>query len=133
MLKIESNLKINGRHWGLAFVDGIAYTANVSLAAKLRQKGYVVTDQQPAAEHINTKHEFTPTPPSPAQADTNKTVAQPEAVPIPAKATEPIPETVQTAAILLEETTTANAAETPTPKATKPRKKVVTLDAVDEH
>ena len=45
MLKIQSNLKINGRHWGLQFADGIAYTANAVLAAKLRLKGYVVTDE----------------------------------------------------------------------------------------
>ena len=54
MLKIESNLKINGRHWGLQFADGIAYTANVALAAKLLLKGYVVTDVQPEAVPIKT-------------------------------------------------------------------------------
>ena len=53
MLKIESNLKINGRHWGLQFADGIAYTANVSLAAKLLLKGYVVTDWPEARDIIN--------------------------------------------------------------------------------
>ena len=70
MLKIESNLKINGRHWGLQFADGIAYTANVALAAKLLLKGYVVTDRQPEAEHnvageINViqKASTTPAPP----------------------------------------------------------------------
>jgi hypothetical protein len=62
MLKIESNLKINGRHWGLAFTDGIAHTANVSLATKLLLKGYVVTDE-------------------PVQPETD---SQPEAVQMPA-------------------------------------------------
>ena len=71
MLKIESNLKINGRHWGLQFADGIAYTTNVALAAKLLLKGYVVTDR-PVAGAIIKEHELPPAPLSPAQADTGK-------------------------------------------------------------
>jgi hypothetical protein len=74
MLKIESNLKINGRHWGLTFVDGIAYTANVALAAKLLLKGYVVTDRQPEAEHNITKQEISSTPSYPAQTDTDQRI-----------------------------------------------------------
>ena len=65
MLKIQSNLKINGMHWGLTFVDGVAYTANVSLAAKLLLKGYVVTD------------EAIPQEPDPSQSETVQLPASP--------------------------------------------------------
>ena len=121
MLKIESNLKINGIHWGLAFVDGLAYTVNASLAAKLQLKGYVVTDQQPAAEHIVagdiiTESSPSPTPSSPAQADTDQTVSQLEQPP----------------AITPVETPSVNPADVPKPKPTRPRKKAVTADAADE-
>lgn len=80
MLKIESNLKINGRHWGLQFADGVAYTANVALAAKLLLKGYVVTDQpdQPVAGSNSTEKELSPTTSSPAPVDKDQTVSQPE-------------------------------------------------------
>ena len=106
MLKIQSNLKINGMHWGLAFVDGIAHTANVALGAKLLLKGYVVTDQ-PEAGPIITKQELSSTPSYPAQADTIQPVSQSERL-------APTP------------------AEPPAPKPTRPRKKAVTADAADE-
>lgn len=107
MLKIESNLKINGRHWGLAFVDGIAYTANVALAAKLLLKGYVVTDwpDQPEAGSIITESTPSSAPLTPAQADTDQTVSQSE------------PPSIAPA-------------EIPAPKPTKSHKKVTT-DAAD--
>ena len=70
MLKIQSNLKINGRHWGLAFVDGTAYTTNAFLAAKLRKKGYVVTDVQPEQTEVESKPETAAEPViTPAEAE----------------------------------------------------------------
>jgi len=104
MLKIESNLKINGQHYGLAFTDGIAHTANVALAAKLLLKGYVVTDEQPE---------------------------QPEAVPMKPTTVEAPPETASQPAIAPVEASVEKAAETPKPKTAKPRKKAVTADAAD--
>ncbi len=107
MLKIESNLKINGRHWGLQFTDGIAYTANVALAAKLLLKGYVVTDQpdQPVAGPIIAEQELSTITSSPAPADKDQTASQSE------------PPSIAPA-------------EIPAPKPTKSRKKVTT-DAAD--
>ena len=132
MLKIESNLKLNGRHWGLAFMDGIAYTANVALAAKLLLKGYVVTDQ-PEAEHINTKQTTSTTLPFPKQDKTDKGDRQPEAVPLKNTTTAPQPDAVQVPAITPAETTSSEPVESLKPKTTKPRKKVVTADAADKH
>ena len=124
MLKIESNLKINGRHWGLAFVDGIAYTANVALAAKLLLKGYVVTDQpdQPVAGPIHTEQAFSPASLSPPKEDSSLPVIQPEQ-PVPTQVTF-----VSNSCASVSMTAT----EPAKPRTTKPRKKVVTADAADE-
>ena len=124
MLKIESNLKINGRHWGLAFVDGVAYTTNASLAAKLRQKGYVVTDVQPeqtVAGSIDTKHEHSTIPASPAQVDTVQGIKQSEQS--ESILSDSVSISSSSVSILTEETTKK--------KPTKPRKRVVTADAID--
>ena len=79
MLKIESNLKINGRHWGLQFVDGIAYTANVALAAKLLLKGYVVTDrpEQPNASIVDNNQAITEETSSNEQENAFLSIQQP--------------------------------------------------------
>ena len=46
MYKVQSNLKINGLHWGLSFRDGVAYTDDIDLARKLKGKGYLVTKEK---------------------------------------------------------------------------------------
>ncbi len=45
MYTIQSNISITGHHWGLEFKAGVAQTESAALAAKLRAKGYVVTDE----------------------------------------------------------------------------------------
>ena len=125
MLKIESNLKINGRHWGLAFTDGIAYTANVALAAKLLLKGYVVTDEQPdqqVAGPMITGQGLSPTPAAPAQADTIQTAEHPE------QPVSSLGNSVSTSSVSESEVTS----KPPKPKPTKPRKKAVNANAADE-
>lgn len=44
MYTIQSNISITGQHWGLEFKAGVAQTESAALAAKLKAKGYVVTD-----------------------------------------------------------------------------------------
>jgi len=119
MLKIESNLKINGRHWGLQFADGIAYTASVALAAKLLLKGYVVTDQpdQPVADLMQSQQANAVGTSSHEQENAIPSIGQPEVVPDPA--IEPI------------EATTESPSASTRAKITKPRKKVVTADVID--
>ena len=120
MLKIESNLKINGRHWGLQFADGIAYTANASLAAKLLLKGYVVTDWPEARDSL-TERELSPTPSSPAQADTVQTVKQAEQ-----------PVSKPDISVSKPGASASNAiAKAAKPRTTKPRKKAVKPHAAD--
>lgn len=45
MYTIQSNISVNGIHWGVEFKAGVAHTDNATLAEKLRLKGYVVTDE----------------------------------------------------------------------------------------
>jgi len=150
MLKIKSNLKINGIHWGLAFVDGVAYTANASLAAKLLLKGYVVTDQPVAGDNI-IKQESSQIPSLSSKVVTDHSILQPDqpvAGPIitehepstsPSTVEQQTPATQpeqslseQPPAITPVETPTENPTEVRKPKPTRPRKKVVTADAADE-
>ena len=124
MLKIESNLKINGRHWGLAFVDGIAYTANVALAAKLLLKGYVVTDwpDQPVVGPIIAEQELSLTARSSAHTETIQDAVQPE-------------QPVFTNSHFVSSSSVSVSKPTESPaktKTTKPRKKAVTADAADK-
>ena len=48
--EINAPVECTGLGWGLAWAQGLAYTDNEELAAKLARKGYTVTDTQaPAA------------------------------------------------------------------------------------
>ncbi len=138
MLKIESNLKINGRHWGLAFVDGIAYTTNASLAAKLLLKGYVVTDE-PVAGDIVSGSEISPTH-APlkqgefAQLDRQPEVDQPVSGPLNMDVVQP-EQLVSTKGDIVSNSIVSvynPTVKADRPRTTKPRKKAVTADAADE-
>lgn len=48
---IKAPVTFTGTGWGLAFVEGVAHTDDESLARKLKQKGYTVTEAA-AAEYI---------------------------------------------------------------------------------
>ena len=119
MNRIESNIKINGRHWGLDFTAGVAYTGNAALAAKLRLKGYTVTNgqpEQPEADLSNTKWVASDVLPTNEHEKSTATETQPEATPI-----------TNTAAEAVKDEPT----ETVKPKATKSRKRAVKADAAD--
>lgn len=45
--EIKAPLLFTGEIWGLTFVHGHACTEDVSLAAKLQRKGYLVSEQEP--------------------------------------------------------------------------------------
>lgn len=47
MYQINSNLPVNGTHWGLIFVDGIATTDSQPLAERLARRGYTVQEIAP--------------------------------------------------------------------------------------
>ncbi|MBE0600226.1 MAG: hypothetical protein IH607_00445 [Firmicutes bacterium] len=156
MLKIESNLKINGRHWGLAFVDGVAYTANVALAAKLLLKGYVVTDW-PEARDIVSGSEISPTHAPFKQGEYAQLERQPEAEHTVAGAINIKQESSPTPSSPAQDNTSEtvtqlerpvsnpsnivstsdgfvskSTVEVTKPKSTTPRKKAVTADAADK-
>jgi len=42
--QIKSNLPVSGSHWGLVFRDGVAVTENRSLAERLKERGYEVSE-----------------------------------------------------------------------------------------
>lgn len=48
--EIKAPVACTGMGWGLAWVQGLAYTDNAELAAKLGRKGYTVTDTQAPAD-----------------------------------------------------------------------------------
>jgi len=116
MNRIESNIKINGRHWGLDFTAGVAYTSNAALAAKLRLKGYTVTNGQPEADPNNAKRVASEVLPTNEHEKPTAAETQLEASP-----------NTNTAA----EATKDEPMETPKPKATKSRKRAVKADAAD--
>lgn len=55
MFTIQSTRAINGVHWGLNFVEGVAHTDNIALSTKLLLKGYVVTDDNQKAAPVVEK------------------------------------------------------------------------------
>lgn len=42
--QIKSNLPVSGSHWGLLFRDGVAVTEKRSLAERLKERGYEVSE-----------------------------------------------------------------------------------------